>query len=138
PTTAGNLTAIVTTNSVSSGLAVQVATVIPVVTSDTSNLAADATTLIINGFGFDTTAGNNTVVLDSGMAGTVNTATDTTLTVTITTPATSAGNVTAVVTTNSGSSGAAVQVATVIPMVTSSTASLAANAATITINGSGF
>src|SRR5262249_3337649 len=56
PTSVGNLTAVVTANGGSSGAAVQVATVVPVVTSSMANLAANATTLTINGFGFSTTA----------------------------------------------------------------------------------
>ena len=42
----------------------------PVVTSSTASLAANATTLTINGFGFDTTAANNTVVFNDGAVGT--------------------------------------------------------------------
>ena len=56
----------VTTDGVSSGTAVQVATVTPVVTSSTANLAANATSLTINGYGFDTTAGHNTVASMTG------------------------------------------------------------------------
>src|SRR6185437_8640786 len=133
PTSSGNLTAVVTTDGVSSGAAIQVATVKPVVTSSTVNLAADATTMTINGFGFDTTPGNNTIVFNDGAAGTVSAATATSLTVTISTPPTAVGALTAVVTTNAVGSGAAVQVATIAPVVTSSAANLAANAATLTI-----
>ncbi len=56
PTAAGSLTAIVTVNTLSSGSAVQVATVVPVVTTSTADLLASASTITINGFGFDTTA----------------------------------------------------------------------------------
>ena len=84
----------------------------PSVTSSTSNLAATATTLIITGTGFDTTAGNNTVTLSSG-TGTVTSATATQLTITLNTPP-SVGNLTAVVTSNGSSSGSPVQVATVV------------------------
>ena len=129
----------VTANAVSSGEAVQVAAVAPVVVSNTAyRLAANATTVTINGFGFDTTAGNNTVVFNDGAVGTVTAATATSLTVTFDTAPAAAGNLTAVVTTNSVDSGAAVQIATVTPVVTSSTANLAANAATVTIDGFGF
>ena len=114
PTTAGNLTAMVTTDLVSSGAAIQVATVTPVVTSSTASLAANGTTsLTINGFGFDPTAGNNTVVFNDGAVGTITTATATLLTATLSTSPTTAGSLTAVVTTDGVSSGAAVQVATV-------------------------
>ncbi len=71
PTTAGSLTASVQTGSDSSGTAVQVATVTPVVTSSTASLAANATTVTINGFGFDGTASHNTVTFNDGAVGTV-------------------------------------------------------------------
>ena len=137
PTTAGNLTAVVTSNGVSSGAAVQVATVEPVVTSSTSHRAANVATLTINGLGFDPTPGNNTVAFNNGAVGTVTAATATSLTVTFSTAPT-AGNLTAVVTTDAVNSGAAVQVATIEPVVASRAANLAANATTLTINGNGF
>jgi hypothetical protein len=138
PTSLGNLTAVVTTDSASSGAPVQVATVVPGVTSSTASLPINGTTLTINGFGFDTTAGNNTVVFNNGAVGTVTAATATSLTVTLTTPPTAVGSLTAVVTTDGASSGTAVQVATVVPVVTTSSASLATSATTLTINGFGF
>ncbi len=138
PTAAGELRATVTSNSVSSATLVQVATVIPVVTRRTISLGADASTLIINGFGFDTTIGNNTVVLDRGAVGTVSAASATSITVNLSTKPTSAGAITAIVTTNSASSGTAVQVANVTPVITSATTSFAANGTTLTINGFGF
>ncbi len=79
-------------------------------------MAANATTITINGFGFDPTAANNTVTFNDGAVGTVTTATATSLTVTFSTKPTTAGSLTAVVTTDSVSSGAAVQVATVTPV----------------------
>lgn len=136
PTSAGSLTAIVTTNGRSSGTAVQVSTVVPVVTSSTSSLLADATTLTISGFGFDTLAANNTVVFNNGAVGTVTAATTTSLTITFSTKPTSPDILTAVVTSNSVNSGAPTTVATVYPVVTSSTANVAANATTVTINDS--
>src|SRR5262249_7116934 len=135
---AGALDASVTVDTISSGAAVQVATVTPVVTSSSANLAANATSITIDGFGFDSTTTNNTVVFNDGAVGTVTTASASSLTVTFTTTPTSAGSLTAVVTSNSVSSGTAVQVATVTPVVTSSTANLAANATSIVINGFGF
>jgi hypothetical protein len=138
PTSAGSLTAIVTTNGRSSGTAVQVSTVVPVVTSSTSSLLADATTLTISGFGFDTAAANNTVVFNNGAVGTVTAATTTSLTITFSTKPTSPEVLTAVVTSNSVNSGAPTSVATVYPVVTSSTTTVAANATTVTINGLGF
>ncbi len=111
---------------------------VPVVTSNTASLATNATTITINGYGFDPTAAHNTVVLSSGAIGTVTTASATSLTVTFSTRPAALGTLIAVVTTDSQSSGTAVQVAKVIPVVTSNTTHLAANAATVTINGFGF
>ncbi len=54
-------------------------------TSQHGHLAANATTITINGFGFDPTAGNNTVTFNDGAVGTVTTATATSLTVTFST-----------------------------------------------------
>ena len=124
--TAGNLTAVVTTNGASSGTAVQVATVNPTITLNTANIALGATTLTINGTGFDTTPGNNTVSFNNGAVGTVSSATSTALTINLTTLST-AGNLTAVVTTNGASSGTAVQVATVVPAPTTTTLTSSVN-----------
>ena len=106
----------------------------PSVTSNTSNLAATATTLIITGSGFDTTAANNTVILSSG-TGTVISATATQLTITLNTPP-SVGNLTAVVTSNGSSSGSPVQVASVVagPATQATLTTLAAGSA----SGSAF
>ena len=138
PASAGSLTAVITTDNVFNGTAVQVAAVTPVVTSSSASLAANATTLTIAGSGFDPTPSNDTVTFNDGASGTVTAATPTSLTVTFSADPTTAGNLTAIVTTNSKTSGSAVQVATVTPVVTSSTADLAANAATLTIHGFGF
>jgi hypothetical protein len=90
----------------------QTATVAPSVTLNTSDLLVTATTLTIDGTGFDTIAANNTVTLSSG-TGTVTSATATQLIVTFnTTPI--LGSLTAVVTTNTISSGSPVQVANII------------------------
>jgi sugar lactone lactonase YvrE len=117
PTTAGSLTAIVTTDSQNSGSAMQVATVIPVVTMMTTSVGINSTTVTINGFGFDTTANHNTITFNDGAVGTVTNATATSLTVTFSTDPTATGNLTAVVSTDSESSGAAVQIGTVVPTV---------------------
>ncbi|OWK43391.1 FG-GAP repeat domain-containing protein [Fimbriiglobus ruber] len=138
PTTAGSLTAVVTTGGVSSGSPVQVATVTPVVTAGTADLAANGTSLTITGFGFDPSTANNTVTFDGGAIGSVTAATPTSLTVTLSTAPTTAGSLTAVVTTGGVSSGSPVQVATVTPVVTSGVVDLAANAVTLTISGFGF
>ncbi len=133
----GALSASATVSGHGSGTAVQVANVTPVVTSSNSSLAANAASLTIHGFGFSTTATNDTVTFTGGATGTVTSATATSLTVTGLTGL-SAGSLKASVKVNGDSSGAAVQVATVTPVVTSSTASLAANAASLTIHGFGF
>ena len=114
PTTAGILTAVVTTNNVNSGTPVQVATVIPTITLNTTNQLINAATLTINGTGFSTTPGNNAVTLNNGAVGSVSSATSTQLTVNLTTPPTIVGNLTAVVITNGASSGAPVQVANIL------------------------
>jgi Concanavalin A-like lectin/glucanases superfamily/IPT/TIG domain len=113
PKAVGNLTAVVSVYGGSSGAAVQVATLTPVVTSSTASLARSATQVTINGFGFDPTAANNKVTFNDGAVGTVTAATATALTVTFTTKPTATGNLTAIVTTDGVASGAAVQVATV-------------------------
>ena len=137
PTTVGPLTAVVTTNGASSA-AVQVAAIVPAVTLNTASLAANAATLTIAGSGFDTTFANNTVALNNGAVGTVTAGTATSLTVTFSTQPTGVGSLTAVVTTDNVSSGTAVQVATVAPAAALSTASLAANAGSIVIDGYDF
>lgn len=138
PTSGGNMGAFVTTNGIGSGAAVQVAKIAPLVTAVTTNLGIIATQVTITGTGFDTTLGNNSISFSNGVAGTVSAATATSLTVTISTQATSVGELMAVVSTNGVSSGTPVQVATIIPVITSSTSSLAANTTTLTINGFGF
>ncbi len=135
------LNASVTVDGVSSGSMVQVATVAPVVTSSTAGLAANATSITISGLGFDATAANDSVSFSNGVTGTVSSATSTSLTVTSLSGLSSLTAGTALnasVTVDGTSSGSPVQVATVAPVVTSSTASLAANATSITISGLGF
>ena len=152
PTSTGILTAIVNTSNTgvapyfSSGAPVQVANIVvaPTVTSTPTNyLATTSPTITINGTGFDTTPGNNTVNFSTG-SGTVTAATSTQLTVTFNTPP-ALGNLTAVVTTNGGNSGTPsgtpVQVATIIvaaPTVTSNSANLTTTTTTLTINGTNF
>ncbi|MEI6202755.1 MAG: IPT/TIG domain-containing protein, partial [Enhydrobacter sp.] len=145
PTATGFLTAVVTASGVSSGAPVQVANIVaaPTVTSTTTNLGINATTLTITGTGFNAnTPLSNTVTLSSG-TGLVTSATTTSLTLTFATQP-FLSNLTAVVNSfggNSGTpSGTPVQVATIVapPTITTSTASLAINAPTIVINGTGF
>ncbi len=108
---AGALNAVVTNGNGNSGAPVQVATVVPVITANTSNLANTATTLTINGFGFDPTPANNTVAFSPTGTGTVTASTATTLTVTGIAGLTN-GALNAIVTSNSQASASA-QVATV-------------------------
>jgi hypothetical protein len=138
PTAVGSLTAVATTNGVSSGAAVQVATVAPVVTLTSTNLPVDSTTVMITGLGFDPVAVNNTVVFNEGAVGTVTVASATSLTVTLSTQPTTAGSLTAIVTTDGVDSGAAVQVALVAPVVTATTTNLPIDATSVTITGLGF
>lgn len=113
------LTAVVTSYGVDSFTPVQVATVAPVVTSSTANLAASATSVVISGFGFGLTKANDSVTLTDGfghvISNTISTALATSLTLTLTGPLTG-GTLYAVVTANGVSSGTAVQVATVTPV----------------------
>ncbi|MBI3408028.1 MAG: Ig-like domain repeat protein [Planctomycetes bacterium] len=135
---AGPLSATVTTDGVSSGAPVQVATVTPVVTASTAQLLNTLPTVTINGFGFDSTPANNTVVFNLGAVGTVTAATANQVTVTFSSQP-SPGALTAIVTSNGVSSGPAVQVATVITLtITPNAADLAQNAPTIIISGAGF
>ena len=91
PTGVGSLTAVVTTDGVNSGTAVQVATVAPAVTGSTANLAANAGSIVIDGYDFDTTAANDSVTFNDGAVGTVHSATATSLDVTINTAPATAG-----------------------------------------------
>ena len=135
-----SLTATVTTDGVSSGAAVQVATAAPVVTASSATLPANATSLTIAGLGFDSNTANDSVTFDNGVTGRVTSATSTSLTVSLT----GLGSVTpvvalhATVTVDGGSSGTAVEVATVAPVVTPSTATLLNTATSFTISGYGF
>ena len=70
-----------TTDTISSGTAVQVGTVIPFVFASTANLAANASQITIHGLDFDPTAANNTVAFNDGAVGTITAATATSLTV---------------------------------------------------------
>jgi Fibronectin type III domain/FG-GAP repeat len=85
----------------------------PTVTRSTAPLAPGSTALTIAGTGFSTIAANDTVAFNDGAVGTVTAATATSLTITFSTPPTTAGALTAVVTASSVSSGTPVQVATV-------------------------
>ena len=77
----GPLSAVVSADGVST-FNTQVATVIPVVTPSTASLAANATSLVINGFGFDPIADDDILSFGGGVDGTVSTATANQLTVT--------------------------------------------------------
>jgi hypothetical protein len=116
---AGPLYASLLVDGICSGSPVEIAVVSPVVTASTMTLLNNATTLTINGFGFSSTAANNTVSFSGGVSGRVTAATLTQLTVTSLSGSVPAnglplGSVTASVTSNAVGSGAAVQVATVV------------------------
>jgi hypothetical protein len=83
------------------------------VTSSTASLPVNATSMTINGFGFDTTPANDTVSFSGGVKGTVTSATATQLTVTGLSGLT-LGSLSASVSVNGVSSGSPVQVATII------------------------
>jgi hypothetical protein len=95
----------------------QATTATPVVTPNLAQIA-DSNTLVINGTGFSSIPGNNTVAFNLGAIGTVTSATATQLIVTFSVRPT-VGNLTAVVTTNGNNSGAPVQVATVVTIALS-------------------
>lgn len=122
PTSIGALTAIVNNANGSSGVAVQIATVIdcpPTVEFFDFDICQDDELITIAGTHFESIfggglPGNNLVTFNLGAAGTVTSGDPTTLVVTFTTNPTSTGALTAIVTNANGTSGAAVQVATVI------------------------
>jgi hypothetical protein len=116
PTSVGSLTAVVTSNSVSSGAAVQVATVVaaPTLTPSTANLTVP--TITLTGTNFDSSAANDSVTFTTlGAAGTVTSVnpTGTQMIVTFTTQPTGSGALDATVTSDGGASNT-VQVATVL------------------------
>lgn len=112
------------------------------VTRDTHNLAANANTLVIQGAGFDSTPGNNTVALPGSGATdiVVTSATPTRLELSFSGPL-ATGPLQATVTVNGATSNAQ-QVANVThsstPTITASTDRLAANAAELVVRGTGF
>jgi len=142
PTSAGTLSATVTTNGRSSGAAVGVATVVdaPAVTVDTASLARGAKTLTIRGTGFDPANLTNKVRLSGGATGVVTAATATTLTVAVRNLPAAGTQLKATVTSFGGTRGAAVTVARIVgnPTVQSSADQMAVSSKTITIRGSGF
>ncbi len=125
----------------------------PTVTSSTVSLLQNAATLTINGTNFGTTAANVSIAFSNagstGIAGSVTTASGTSLIYTFTSDPTTLGELDAVVTVSvSGNSGSAVSVATVVsatvPVVTVNTttnlavAGTVSNIPTLTINGANF
>ena len=132
------LTAVVTTNSVSSGSAVQVATIAPIVTLNKTTLTS--ATFTIAGFGFNPTKSHDILSLTNNgnpIAATITAATANTLTVKVTGTFNS-GTLSAAVNVNGVSSGAAVQVGSLQPIVTSSVSPISINASSIVINGFGY
>jgi hypothetical protein len=116
PAEAGSLTAIVSNGGGSSGSPVQVATVIPVITSSAANILSTDTGLAINGFGFSATPANNVITLSSG-SGTIASATNTQLTLS-SVSGLAPGALGARVASNGQSNGAAVQIANVLGVAT--------------------
>ncbi|MCX6856166.1 MAG: choice-of-anchor D domain-containing protein [Verrucomicrobia bacterium] len=112
---AGAVSVVVTTPSGSNAAYVPYTYVAPpTLTASSARLLTTATTLTLNGTGFDAaTPGNNTIVFTPAGSGTVTAATATSLTVTSLSGLTP-GALNAVVTTNAIDSGAAVQVASVV------------------------
>jgi hypothetical protein len=150
PTSTGALTAVVTLTSfnVSSGAAVQVATVVeaPNVFGTSFRLAQSATMLTINGANFDPTAAENTVSFTVGWSGNdrpvgvVIAATSTQLNVSLSIPPTGRGPLAAQVTSFGGTSRRGEWVAYVVdpPSVTETSVTLAQTATILTIDGSSF
>ena len=137
----GGLRAVVTSNGMSSGAPVVVATIVkaPIPIPGTYYIAQNANSLVINGLYFDDNPGGNSIALSSGSAAVV-AATPNQLGLTLVRPP-ALGPLTANVTSFGGQNqGGAAQVATVVPapMVTPSTFNWAQNTNTLTIAGSGF
>ena len=116
------LLASVTVDGISSGNAVQVATLAPVVTPSSTWVSAQSTALTIVGSGFDTNPAHDTVTFSGGATGTVTSATATQLSVSQLSGL-SRGVLNASVGVDNVRSGSAVQVATVAvaPVFTSPT-----------------
>lgn len=141
PRGAGPLTAVVTTNGISSGFPVQIASVTPVVTPSTTPLPATADSITIRGVGFDKVAAHNQVTFNNGAVGIVTAvnSTGTALTVKFTTRPAVAGALTATVVVEGQLDALApVTVANVTPAVASSLTHLAINATELIISGFGF
>jgi hypothetical protein len=121
----------------SSGKAVEINSVRPVISTATANLDATETTLTIDGFGFSPTATGETVIFSNGVKGKI--ASNSTATQLFITNLTGlvAGNLTAIVTVD-GFSSLSEQIATVIPDIFTSEADLAPTAKTLVIHGAGF
>lgn len=137
---AGILTAVVTTNTLTSGAPVQVATVGagPTITLNMAPRADNAPFIIIRGTGFDTSLGSvNSVALSSGTVASISVDSSTQIMVTFGTQP-SATPLTAVVTVN-GVASSSVQIATLVTVtVTMSAANISVGAASIAIAGTNF
>jgi len=141
PKSSGPITAVVTTNGISSGFPVQVASVTPVVTPSANPQSAMAESIVIRGVGFDKIPANNRVTFNNGAVGIVTAvnSTGTAITVSFTTKPAVAGALTATVVVEGQLDALApVTVANVTPAVASSLTPLAINATELTINGFGF
>jgi hypothetical protein len=108
---AGAMNVTVTVRGAASASNVQIYSVTPVVTANTTLIGPHTTTLVINGFGFAINNAANSVTFSPAASGSVTASSPTQLTFTFTSPPTS-GPLKAIVTSNSVSSGNAVEVAT--------------------------
>jgi hypothetical protein len=129
----GSLTATVTVRGVSSDQQ-QVATVVPVVRPGKSTLGVGASTVVIHGYGFSSTAANDLVQFSDGATGNVTQATATTLVVTGLSGAL-AGSLAVIVTNNGVASAAYVQVA-IVPITAPTLAASAASPTQVNLSWS--
>jgi hypothetical protein len=137
--TAGPVYAIVTTNSITSGSPVQVATIAdgPTITANTAKLAKNATILNITGTGFSPVASENTIALSPTGTALVQSSTATTLRVYLTSSI-AVGSLTAIVTVN-GQASSSVQVATGVDLtVDLNMSNISASAPYLEITGTEF
>ena len=122
------------------GMLFEVTNLVPVITSSTASLPANAISLTITGTGFDTNLAYDCVTFSGDVRGIVTAATTTSLTVSLSGLSSLTGGTAfqASVTVDGISSGSAVPVATLAPVVTPSSTWVSAQSTALTIVGSGF
>jgi hypothetical protein len=140
---AGEVTAVVTVNGISSGSAVQVATAVavPTITPVTTSWTAGPTTLYITGTNFSSTDDQNDVLLYDSNGKSLGTATivsATSVKIGVTLTNVPAGVLYATVTVDGIATSAKATIATVTPSVTARTTGVAQTANTLNITGAGF